>query len=72
MERFTKAWFKQVVDRAIRTAAQSAIGALAGCAAIHQVNGLMVLSTVALATLLSVLMSLAGLPEPESAPDKEA
>lgn len=65
MVRFTKAWWAQVADRALRTAAQSAIGAMAGCAAIHEVNAGMVLSTVALATLMSLLMSLAGLPDPE-------
>lgn len=59
-----KAFWKAALVRAIRTVCQSAIAAIGTTAVIEQVNWLMVVSTAALAGLLSILNSIAtGLPE---------
>lgn len=62
-----KNWIKAAGVRAIRTVAQTAIATIGTSAAFHEVNWVMVLSTSALAGVLSMLMSLAGLPELEGA-----
>lgn len=60
----TKEFWKAALIRAIRTVCQSAIAAIGTTAVIEQVNWLMVVSTAALAGLLSILNSIAtGLPE---------
>lgn len=51
--------------RAVRTAAQAALASLGTTAAIQSVDWEIVAGTSALAALLSVLTSLAGLPEVE-------
>lgn len=58
-----KDWWKAAAIRAIRTIAQTAIAAIGTTALIENVNWLVVGSTAALAGLLSLLTSLAGLPE---------
>lgn len=65
MEReiFTAEWFKAAGIRAIRTVAQTAIAAIGTTATITGVNWSIVASTAALAGVLSILTSLAGLPE---------
>lgn len=63
---FTKEWFKAAGIRAIKTIAQTALATLSTSAAIDEVNWLVVLSTSTLAGLLSILTSLAGLPELDS------
>ena len=60
---FSKKWWKAAGIRAIKTFAQAAAGALAGSVFIHEVNWLSVLSAAGLAAVLSLLTSLAGLPE---------
>lgn len=60
-----KEWLKAAGMRAIRTVAQTAIATIGTSAALHEVNWIMVLSTSALAGVLSLLMSVAGLPELE-------
>lgn len=60
---FSKKWWKAAGVRAIKTFAQAAVGALAGSVFIHEVNWLAVLSASGLAAVLSLLTSLAGLPE---------
>ena len=62
---FTKAWFKCAGIRALKTFCQTAIAMLTGALFIHEVNWLMVLSASALAGVLSLLTSVAGLPELE-------
>ena len=60
---FTKEWVKAALIRAVRTVAQVAIASIGTSAFMHEVNWLGVLSVSALAGILSVLTSLAGLPE---------
>lgn len=57
-------WWSKAGTRAIRTFAQAALSAIPVTAAtIGDVNFTIVLSTAALAAVLSLLTSLAGLPE---------
>lgn len=58
-----KDWWKAAAIRAIRTIAQTAIAAIGTTALLENVNWLVVGSTAALAGILSLLTSLAGLPE---------
>ena len=58
-----KDWFKAAGIRAIKTVAQTAVATIGTSAAIGQVDWLMVASASALAGVLSLLTSVAGLPE---------
>ena len=49
--------------RAVKTVSQTALATVGTAAMLDDVNGLAVLSASALAGVLSVLMSVAGLPE---------
>lgn len=60
---FTKEWFRAAAIRAIKTCAQTAIATIGTAAVMGDVNWVMVGSASALAGVLSVLTSLAGLPE---------
>jgi len=62
---FTKQWFKAAAIRAIKTCAQTAIATIGTAAVMGDVNWTMVLSASCLAAVLSILTSLAGLPEVE-------
>ena len=60
----TKAFWKAALIRAIRTICQTAIATIGTTAVLQEVNWLLVLSSSALAGLLSILNSIAtGLPE---------
>lgn len=59
-------WFKAACIRAIKTAAQTAIGVIGATAVFNEVEWYVVGGTVLLATITSLLTSLAGLPEVES------
>lgn len=57
------AWLRAAGVRAIRTVAQSAIATIGAAAAMGEVNWIMVGSAALLAGILSLLTSVAGLPE---------
>ena len=59
----TKLWIKAAGVRAVKTVAQSAIGVIGASAAMSEVNWPMVASAAALAGIISLLTSIAGLPE---------
>lgn len=59
----TKQWAKAAANRAVKTMAQTAIATIGTAAAIGAVDWKMVVSASALAGILSVLTSVAGLPE---------
>ena len=63
MERDWAKWFKVAGIRAIRTVAQAAIAAIGSTAVFSEVNWAVVGSTALLAGILSLLTSIAGIPE---------
>lgn len=65
MNEKTKKWFKAAGIRALKTVAQTAIATIGTTAVFHEVNWLIVGSASLLAGILSLLTSLAGLPELE-------
>ena len=62
MENFKK-WLKAALIRALKTIAQTAVAAIGTTAAFWEVNWVLVGSTSLLAGILSLLTSIAGLPE---------
>lgn len=58
-----KTWFKAAGIRAVKTVAQTAVATIGTSAVLGDVNWLMVLSASALSGVLSLLTSVAGLPE---------
>lgn len=58
-----KTWLKAAGVRAIKTVAQTAIATIGTSVAMGDVNWVMVGSAAALAGILSMLTSIAGLPE---------
>lgn len=58
-----KKWFRAAIIRAVKTVAQSAIATIVTSAVLSSINWYLVLSTALLAGLLSLLTSIAGLPE---------
>lgn len=61
----TVKWLKAAGIRAIKTMAQVAIATIGTSAALGDVNWIMVASTSALSGILSILTSIAGIPEVE-------
>ena len=62
----TKEWWKAAGIRAIKTVCQTAVASIGTAAVMSQVDWKMVLSASVLAGILSILTSLAGLPEVET------
>ena len=58
-----KAWCKAAGIRAVKTVAQTAVATIGTSAVFNQVDWRMVVSAALLAGVLSVLTSVAGLPE---------
>lgn len=74
MKRCWKDWLKKAGIRAIKTVAQTAVATIGTSAVISDVNWIMVGSASLLAGVLSLLTSLAGIPEecPEGDSDESA
>ena len=58
-------WFKRASIRAIKTVCQTAIATIGSATLFEEINWIMILSASGLAGILSLLTSLAGLPELE-------
>ena len=56
-------WWKAAGIRAIKTVAQTAVATIGTSAILSEVNWIVVASALALAGILSLLTSIAGLPE---------
>lgn len=59
----TKKWIKAAAVRAVKTIAQTAVATIGTSAAMGEVNWVMVASASCLAGIVSVLTSVAGIPE---------
>lgn len=59
----TKRWLKCAGVRAVKTAAQTAVALIPAAVSINAVDWTMVIGTAALAGVVSLLTSVAGLPE---------
>lgn len=66
MNSYIKRWIKAAAVRAIRTVAQAAIASIGTSAIISEVDWRIVVSASLLSGILSLLTSLAGLPEVKS------
>lgn len=60
-----KLWFKKAGVRAMKTMAQTAVATIGTSAAMGEVNWTLVVSSSVLACVVSLLTSVAGLPEVE-------
>lgn len=60
---FTKQWFIAAGVRSLKTVCQTAVATIGTAAVMGDVNWMMVLSASVLAGILSMLTSVAGLPE---------
>ena len=63
MSDITKKWIKAAFIRSLKTVAQTAIATIGTAAAMGQVDWVLVGSAALLAGILSLLTSVAGLPE---------
>ncbi len=63
MRETTKKWIKAAGVRAVKTVAQTAIATIGTSAVISDVNWAVVVSASVLAGVLSILTSIAGIPE---------
>lgn len=58
-----KVWVKAAMVRAVKTLAQTAVATIGTTAVLSEVDWVLVASASALAGILSILTSIAGLPE---------
>jgi hypothetical protein len=63
MNVFTKDWIKAAGIRAIKTVAQTAVASIGTTTALGGVDWKLIVSTAVLAGIVSLLTSIAGLPE---------
>ncbi len=63
MKKDFKKWLKAAAVRAIKTVAQTAVATIGTASFLGDINWLMVLSASVLSGILSMLTSIAGLPE---------
>ena len=63
MSNYWKNWLKAAGIRAVKTVAQTAVATIGTSAVLGDVNWIMVASASALAGILSLLTSIAGIPE---------
>ncbi|MCR5749251.1 MAG: holin [Lactobacillus sp.] len=63
MSNYWKNWIKAAGVRAIKTVAQTAVATIGTAAVLGDVNWTLVASAAALAGILSLLTSVAGIPE---------
>lgn len=61
-----KQWTKAATVRAIKTVAQTAVGVIGASTAVSSVDWKVVVSSAVLAGVVSILTSVAGLPEVET------
>ena len=66
----TKKWLKAAAIRALKTVAQTAVATIGTAVMLDEVNWIAVTSAAALAGVLSLLTSVAGLPE-VGGPDRQ-
>lgn len=66
MNDYWKKWIRAAGIRAIKTVAQTAVASVGTAAVLDEVSWIMVASASALAGILSLLTSIAGLPEVEN------
>ena len=58
-----KSWWRAALIRAVKTLAQTALATIGTAVVLSQVNWVVVVSASVMAAVLSLLTSLAGLPE---------
>ena len=61
----SKAWWKAAGIRAVKTMAQTSVAIIGTCTVMGDVNWAMVASASALSGIISILTSVAGIPEVE-------
>ena len=66
----SKIWWKYAGIRALKTLCQTAIATIGTSATMGEINWIMVGSTSLLSAILSILTSIAGLPEVEMSEEK--
>ena len=67
-----KSWWAAAITRAIKTVAQTAVGTIGASTMIDTVDWRVVISASLLAGLVSMLTSIAGLPEVDDTADTQA